>query len=241
MAARLEILSPLSGQVWRLEDVPDPVFAQKLVGDGLSIDPTDAVLRAPCDCDVVSLPAASHAVTLRTTDGIELLIHVGIDTVKLKGQGFRPLVKPGDRVRAGAPLIDFDLDFLATHAKSLLTQVVIANSDRVGSWQRASGLVSAGKDTLFTVTVRSEAGTAPSATVGTVVADAVVIPNPSGLHARPAAVLANIAKSFQSDIRLQVGDRQANARSVTAIMGLDVGQGTKVQVVSSGPDAAAAA
>jgi multiphosphoryl transfer protein len=237
--SRLQILSPLSGQVWPLERVPDPVFAQKMVGDGVSIDPTDAVLVAGCDGEVVALPPAGHAVTLRTAEGIEVLMHVGIDTVTLKGEGFRPCVKVGDRVRIGAPLIAFDLDFLATHAKSLLTQVVIANSDRVTSWERASGLVTGGKDPLLTVTIAAD-GNSASAAGATVTSDAVVIPNPTGLHARPAAVLASLAKGFQSSIKLQVGDRQANARSVTAIMGLDVTQGTKVQVVASGPDAGAA-
>ena len=237
---QLRILSPLSGQVWPLERVPDPVFAQKMVGDGLSIDPTDARLLAACDGEVVALHAAGHAVTLRTADGVEVLMHVGIDTVMLKGDGFHPRVKQGDTVRAGTPLIDFDLDFVATHAKSLLTQIVIANSERITSWdQRASGLVSAGKDTLFTVTVAPPEVDASMAGA-TTISHAVVIQNPSGLHARPAAVLASLAKSFKSAIKLQLGDRQANARSVTAIMALEASQGAKVQVVASGPDAAAA-
>src|SRR6185436_9564553 len=147
MMSQLKILSPLSGQTWPLERVPDPVFAQKMVGDGVSIDPTDAVLLAGCDGEVVSLPATGHAVTLRTREGIDVLMHVGIDTVALKGEGFHPLVKPGDRVRAGDPLIAFDLDFLATHARSLLTQIVIVNDDRMLSCQRVGGRVSAGKDT----------------------------------------------------------------------------------------------
>ena len=237
---QLRILSPLSGQVWPLERVPDPVFAQKMVGDGLSIDPTDAMLLAGCDGDVVSVHAAGHALTLRAHDGVEVLMHVGIDTVMLQGEGFHPRVKPGDRVRAGTPLIGFDLDFLATHAKSLLTQIVIANSERVTSWERASGYVSAGKDTLLTVTYEAETGAASASVAATITSEAIVIPNPTGLHARPAAVLANIAKSFQSAIKLRMGDREANARSVTAIMGLEVTQGAKVQVVAGGGDAAAA-
>src|SRR5207342_2954654 len=95
---QLKILSPLSGQVWSLERVPDPVFAQKMVGDGLSIDPTDSVLVAACDGEVVTLHPAGHAVTLRTSDGIEVLMHIGVDTVKLKGEGFRPKVKLGQKV-----------------------------------------------------------------------------------------------------------------------------------------------
>ena len=240
MTYQLKILSPLSGQTWPLERVPDPVFAQKLVGDGVSIDPTDAVLLAGCDGEVVSLPATGHAVTLRTREGIEVLMHVGIDTVTMKGEGFHPRVKPGDSVHAGDPLIAFDLDFLATHTKSLLTQIVIANSDRVVSCERAGGCVSAGKDTLLTVTLKSDGAAPPEAGTVTVTSEAIVIPNASGLHARPAAVLANLAKSFASTITLQMGDRQANARSITAIMALDVPQGAKVQVVARGLDARAA-
>jgi phosphocarrier protein FPr len=237
---QLKILAPLSGQVWPLERVPDPVFAQKMVGDGLSIDPSDSLLVAACDGEVVSLHAAGHAVTLRAPEGLDLLMHIGIDTVTLKGEGFRPRVKPGDKVRAGTPLIEFDLDFLATNAKSLLTQIVIPNGERVTSWERASGLVAAGKDTLFTVTFTAEGPAAADDEAKTVTSEAIVIPNPTGLHARPAAVLANLAKSFQCAIKLQLGDRQANARSVTAIMALDITRGAKVQLVASGPDAASA-
>src|SRR3954454_2054011 len=150
---KLQLLAPLSGQIWHLERIPDPVFAQKMVGDGLSIDPTDATLLAPCDGEVVALHAAGHAITLRTAEGAEVLLHIGIDTVTLKGEGFRPCVAVGEQVQAGDELIAFDLDFLATHAKSLLTQIVITNSDRVTNWERASGAVVAGKDVLYTVTL----------------------------------------------------------------------------------------
>ena len=239
--SKLQLLAPLSGQVWPLERIPDPVFAQKMVGDGLSIDPTDAVLLAPCDAEVISVHAAGHAVTLLAADGAEILLHIGIDTVALKGEGFRPRVKAGDQVRAGAALIEFDLDFLATHAKSLLTQIVITNSDRVTAWERSSGFVTAGKDTLFTIALAAEDAAATAASgAATITSDAIVIPNPTGLHARPAAVLASLAKSFQSTIKLQLADRQANARSITAIMALEVGHGASVRLLASGPDARAA-
>src|SRR6187431_1228390 len=130
MPETLILNAPLSGVIYPLERVPDPVFAQKLVGDGLSIDPTDACLRAPCAGEVMHLHAACHAVTLRA-QGVEVLMHIGIDTVALKGAGFTARAKVGDRVEAGAPLIEFDLDHVATHAKSLLTQIIIANGDRV--------------------------------------------------------------------------------------------------------------
>src|SRR5215471_9887936 len=163
-AAQLRLLAPLSGQVWALERIPDPVFSQKMVGDGLSIDPTDGVLVAPCDGDVISIHAAGHALTLRTAEGAEVLLHIGIDTVMLKGQGFKTRVKAGESVKTGAPLIEFDLDFLATHAKSLLTQIVITNAASLTNWERTTGFVAAGKDPLFTVTFAlAESGDAAEA------------------------------------------------------------------------------
>src|SRR5689334_13221573 len=220
---QIKILSPLSGQVWPLERIPDPVFAQKMVGDGISIDPTDAVLLAPCAGEVATLHAAGHAVTLRSAEGAEILLHIGIDTVALKGEGFRPRVKVGDRVAAGAPLIEFDLDLLATRAKSLLTQVVVTNSDRVTRWVRATGSVIAGKDSLLQIDItQGESSTSVSDDAKTITSDAIVVPNPTGLHARPAAVLANLARAFKSSIKLQLGDRQANLRSVTSILSLEV-------------------
>ena len=236
----VSLRAPLSGIVWPLERIPDPVFAQKMVGDGASIDPTDAVLVAPCDGDVLSLHPAGHAVTLRTAEGAEILLHIGIDTVALKGEGFHPMVSAGDTVRVGAPLISFDLDYLATHAKSLLTQVVITNGHGLTNWERATGQVVAGKDLLFSVNfVSPEKGGATEA-AETITSDAIVIPNPTGLHARPAAVLASLAKGFRSSIKLQLGDQQANARSITAIMALDVRSGAVVHLLASGPDARAA-
>jgi phosphocarrier protein FPr len=238
--AQIRIIAPLSGQVWPLERVPDPVFAQKMVGDGLSIDPVDSILVSACNGQVISLHSAGHAVTVRTPEGLELIMHVGIDTVTLKGDGFVARVKAGDRVEVGTPLIQFNLDFLAMRAKSLLTQVVVANSDRVTAWDRAEGFVTAGRDTLFTVSFAAHDDVVPGAGEKTITSQAIVIPNRTGLHARPAAVISNLARGFKSAIRLQMGDRQANARSVTAIMALDVTYGAKVQVVATGPDASAA-
>ena len=148
MPNELILRAPLSGVVYPLERVPDPVFAQKLTGDGLSIDPVDATLRAPCAGEVVHIHPASHALTLRA-GSVEVLMHIGIDTVALKGAGFTPRVKAGDRVEAGAPLIEFDIDKLATTAKSLLTEVIISNGDAARIVRRASGKVKADDDVLL--------------------------------------------------------------------------------------------
>src|SRR4051794_33408258 len=106
----LVLRAPLSGVIYPLERVPDPVFAQKLVGDGISIDPTDATLLAPCAGEVMHVHPAAHALTIRTAEGVEVMMHIGIDTVGLRGVGFSAHVKAGDQVETGATLIDFDLD-----------------------------------------------------------------------------------------------------------------------------------
>lgn len=237
---RLVLTAPLSGLVVPIETVPDPVFAQKMVGDGVSIDPISQVLLAPCDGDIVQIHSASHAVTVKTAEGIEILMHIGLDTVALKSEGFTAKVKVGDRVKSGDILIEFDADYVALHARSLLTQIVVTNSDRVAEFRPASGMVNAARDTVLELVLVGET-TASEAEAGpTVTSDVIVIPNPVGLHARPAAVLAQLAKKYQSAIRLHRGSDSANVRSVVAIMGLEIGRGETVTLEATGADAAAA-
>jgi len=232
----ITLLAPLSGVVVPLEQVPDPVFAERTVGDGISIDPTSQILVAPCDGRVIQIHRAGHAVTIEA-GGLEILMHIGLDTVELKGQGFTPKVKAGSVVKAGDPLIAFDADFVATHARSLLTEVIVTSMDRVASIEPRSGAVAAGRDVLMSVIVRGE--TAPTAVEsGAVVTSApVVIGVPTGLHARPAALVAARARQFTSDIRIVKDDRDANARSVVSIMALEVAGGDTVHVTARGNDA----
>ncbi len=235
---RLTLTAPLSGLLLPIERVPDPVFAQKMVGDGISIDPLDQCLRAPCNGRIMQLHPAGHAVTIATPQGIEVLMHIGLDTVSLKGAGFTPRVKVGDTVKVGEALIEFDADFIATHAKSLLTQIVITNSEQVAVFTPRSGSVIAERDVILELTlVDGATESVAEKSTKTATSEAILIPNPTGLHARPAAVLANLAKKFKAEIRLQKGDDQANAKSVVAIMGLEVGCGDKVVLIAKGEDA----
>lgn len=123
----LTLQSPLAGWVMPLEEVPDAAFAQRMVGDGVAIDPTDNVLRAPCAGEILPPQAGSpHAVRLRADSGEEILMHIGIDTVGLRGEGFAPLVHGGERVVAGQPLLRFDLDLVARRASSTVTPILVA-------------------------------------------------------------------------------------------------------------------
>ena len=235
--ASLELRAPLDGIILPLEQVPDPVFTQKMVGDGLAIDPLSQLLTAPCPGTVTQLHHAGHAVTLTTPEGIEILMHIGLDTVALKGRGFEPRVTLGQEVALGDALIAFDADLLATRAKSLLTLMIVTTGERVASMVAASGRVSAGQDACLTLTLAEGTVEAAQAEGKRVASQAIVIPNPTGLHARPAAVLASLAKRFKSRVLLQRGDDEANAKSVTSIMGIEIALGDKVVVIAEGPDA----
>ncbi|MGG3956192.1 PTS glucose transporter subunit IIA [Bhargavaea massiliensis] len=130
------IVSPLTGNVRSLENVPDPVFAQKMMGDGLAIEPTDGIVVSPIHGEVVQVFPTKHAVGLRSDQGLEILIHVGIDTVHMQGEGFEAYVKVGDRVKAGDLLLSFDLTLVQQKAKSSLTPVVITNGGVVNECHR---------------------------------------------------------------------------------------------------------
>ncbi|MFA6029588.1 MAG: phosphoenolpyruvate--protein phosphotransferase [Elusimicrobiota bacterium] len=233
----LRLLAPLDGRIVPLEKVPDPVFAQRIVGDGVSIDPTSSTLLAPCGGEVVHAHASGHALTLRADGGVEVMLHIGVDTVQLKGEGFRLKVRAGDRVSAGQALIEFDADAVARRAKSLLTQLLVTDVERIASLTHPSGSVKAGTDLALEVTLREPAAAEAPAAGGSASSDALVVPNPTGLHARPASVLAHAAKRFHSAVQLRRGEASANAKSLVAIMSLNVKQGDKVVVVAEGPDA----
>jgi len=236
--SRVVLLAPVTGVLVPIEQVPDPVFAEKMVGEGVSIDPVSDMLLAPCDGEVALIHPSQHAVTIRHESGLEVLLHIGLDTVAMRGSGFRPVVDLGDKVRAGDRLIEFDLDEIATNAKSLLTEMVISNSEMLGSFIPRTGFVAAGEDVAAEAWLGEGGPEAEGEAVGqTVISEAVLVPNPTGLHARPASVLASIAKKYESQVRLQRGDNQANAKSLIAVMSLNVAYGDKVQVIATGDDA----
>jgi multiphosphoryl transfer protein len=230
----LQILAPCDGWCGPLDEVPDPVFAGRMLGDGVAIDPTSPVLLAPCAGEIVALPASAHAVSIRTAQGIDLLIHIGIDTVQLGGRGFDARVRPGAIVRTGDELIRFDLDVVARGAKSLMTPIVATPMDGLRlDRRRAAGSVSAGELLFEIAGIASEAGPLQAATA----VQTVVVTLRQGLHARPAALLAQRAKSFAAQVTLSAHGRSANARSVVAIMALGVRQGDELIIQAGGADA----
>lgn len=235
----LVLKAPLAGWACALSEVPDPVFAEGTAGDGVAIDPTDGTLHAPCDGEIVAMKGARHAVTIRTPGGADILLHVGIDTVQLDGAGFEMLVAPGQAVRAGDPLLRFDLDQVALRAKSAVTPVLVAAGGTVR--RSVTGRAVAVGDFLMEVevTVAAPASTATaSMATGTVeVRRLFGVPFEHGLHARPAALLAAALRPFEARVAIVAHGREGNARSTTALMALGVRCGDTIEVLATGAHA----
>ena len=131
-AASAEVVTaPMHGRLVLLSDVPDPVFSGGVLGPGFAVDPADGTVRAPLGGTVVTVPETLHAVGLRSAGGTELLVHVGVDTVALKGEGFTARCAVGDVVEAGDVLLEVDLDLLRERVPSLLTPVIVTNSSEL--------------------------------------------------------------------------------------------------------------
>ncbi|MBI4350269.1 MAG: phosphoenolpyruvate--protein phosphotransferase [Elusimicrobia bacterium] len=237
----LRLLSPLDGEIISLDNVPDPVFARRIAGDGVSVDPTSSAVLAPCAGEIIYAHPAGHAFTLRGEGGAEVMIHVGVDTVRLKGEGFRLKVRAGDRVAVGQELLAFDADLVATKARSLLTQLLVVNMDLVSSLKHPAGKVRAGRDLLLELRLKAPGGAAPAGSGGKLASSGeLTVANPTGFHARPAALLAQEAKRFAGTVRLRCGGGAANAKSLVSIMSLNIGCGDKLALEAEGPGAAAA-
>jgi phosphocarrier protein FPr/phosphocarrier protein len=236
----LEIRAPFAGWSSALAEIPDEVFARAMLGDGAAIDPVSHELRAPCDGEIISIAAARHAIALRATGGAELLAHVGIDTVALGGEGFTVHVRKGDRVRAGDLLSSVDLDGVARRARSLVTPLIVTNGERFRILRpRLDRLLAAG-DPWFELEEISVADTVAPAQrhVAATISEAVVVTHAHGIHARPAALIARLAKASDHEVEIRARGRGADARSAVALMSLGVRGGDEVVIV--GFDRAAA-
>ncbi|HEX8757776.1 MAG TPA: phosphoenolpyruvate--protein phosphotransferase [Steroidobacteraceae bacterium] len=244
---RLILLAPLSGWSTPLDEVPDPVFAARMLGGGLAVDPTGSTLHAPCDGEIIALAASSHAVTLRSDAGAEILMHIGIDTVGLAGQGFDAHVSMGQKVVAGQRLITFDLDLIARRAKSLVTPILVMEGcgfTLVRSFENCEIAVG---DVLMEIASSGEAAkgsnreTPDSGNQGSQIHKGEVrrlrVALEHGIHARPAARIVGALKTLAGEVSLVSQDGIANARSTVALMKLGVRKGDEVEVRAAGRDA----
>lgn len=233
----VSVASPLSGWLTDLSAVPDPVFAERMLGDGVAIDPIEGMVSAPFDGRIVTLHPARHAVTLESDAGAMVLIHIGLETVALAGEGFTAHVSEGDRVRRGDPLIAFDLDFVGRRAKSLITPIVVTNGEAFGFDKPSVDRVIEAGEQLFDLAPLSKAERQPEA-AGAVVERSLLLPLRHGLHARPGARIAECARSFETLIDIVAEDgRTASTQSPVSMLALALPHGAKITLRGRGSDA----
>ncbi|PNK98137.1 PTS N-acetyl glucosamine transporter subunit IIABC [Hafnia alvei] len=149
------LVSPITGEVVALDQVPDEAFASKAVGDGVAVRPTDKTVVSPARGTIVKIFNTNHAFCLETDEGAEVVVHMGIDTVALNGQGFKRLVEEGAEVKAGQPILEMDLEYLNANARSMISPVVVSNIDDFGGLKAlAAGHVVAGETKLYDITAK---------------------------------------------------------------------------------------
>ncbi|HSD69985.1 MAG TPA: glucose PTS transporter subunit IIA, partial [Woeseiaceae bacterium] len=241
-ADALLVTAPLSGWCASLDDSPDPVFHDRILGDGVSIDPTSNDVLAPFDAEILNVPDTGHAVSLKAENGAEFLIHIGIDTVALAGKGFTVHARSGDRVKKGQRILSFDMDQVLQTAVSLRTPVLLLHNDAYALRPLGNpGPIRAG-DALFEVTrLTPDRVTSANEAQGSAQLATVVVGLAHGIHARPAALLIESIKAFDAVVTCtNSSGKAANGRSAVALMALGVKQGDRIEVSASGRDAAQA-
>ncbi|WP_339290842.1 PTS glucose transporter subunit IIA [Paenibacillus sp. FSL E2-0201] len=148
----IEIMAPISGEAVSLSEVPDETFAGGHMGSGIAIRPSEGILKAPFDGTVAHIVKSSHAVILEHSSGVQLLLHIGIDTVSLKGNGFVSHISSGDQVKAGQTLIEFDLDVIRAAGCDTISPVIVTSTEETPPKVNGHyGQVTAGQDLVLTV------------------------------------------------------------------------------------------
>jgi len=150
-----KITSPISGNVISLDNVPDQVFSKRIVGDGAAIEPNDGLVLSPCNGKIAQIFRTNHAIVIVSDDGLEILIHLGLDTVELNGYGFERISQVGAIVKIGDLIMRIDLNKVKDMNKNTITPVIILNTDNISGIKICEGIKIAGKDELMHVSLKS--------------------------------------------------------------------------------------
>jgi phosphoenolpyruvate-protein phosphotransferase len=235
----IKLFPPLKGIFINLADVPDPVFAEKMVGDGCAIDPLENILYAPIDGTIKSIHRAKHAITIQSDYGFDILIHIGLETVALGGNGFNLLVKEGQRVKTGDKLTEFDIDYIADKVVALITPVLVTDIEEKQLTVKVlpHGNITDLKQAILLVEGVTQSVVSSKETSNQVALESqlITIPNTHGIHARPAAKLNAIARQYpQHEILMLKGEQSANIKSVVSLLSLSVQYQDQIKLMVKG-------
>ena len=147
---QLEIAAPLTGKVIPVTEVPDPVFAEKVLGDGIAVDPTEGTVYSPVVGTIFQIAHTFHAMGIESDDGLEILVHLGIDTVKLEGKGFQSFVEVGQKVKKGDKIMEMDIGFIREQGLSPMSPCIITNLDAIKSMTACPGPAEGGRTAAIT-------------------------------------------------------------------------------------------
>jgi len=138
------IHAPIDGQLIAIESVDDEVFSQKMAGDGVAIYPIGDVFTAPIDGVITKIFSTNHAFSIKNRQDLEVLVHIGLETVALKGEGFERLASEGDEVKAGDPIIKVDLDYIKANAKDIITPILVTDESKFDEIDKNDNVVKSG-------------------------------------------------------------------------------------------------
>ncbi|RLA70690.1 MAG: PTS glucose transporter subunit IIA [Epsilonproteobacteria bacterium] len=145
-----DVFSPVDGQVVALESVPDEVFSQKMVGDGVAVIPVSNLFTAPIDGVVSKIFSTNHAYSIKSSKDLEVMVHIGLETVALEGKGFTRVAQEGDEVKVGDVIIEVDLAYIRDHAKDIITPIIISDESDVKAIEKNLDIVKS-KDKIMEV------------------------------------------------------------------------------------------
>lgn len=140
-----KLYAPINGEAVLLENIEDPMFSEKILGDGIAIEPSEGKVYSPVDGTISMIADTKHAIGINTPDGLELLIHIGMDTVALKGEGYTSKAEVGDSVKKGDLLMEFDMDLIKGKGYSCVTPMIITNMDDIKGVTPCAGAAKAGE------------------------------------------------------------------------------------------------
>ncbi len=143
-----DVYSPIDGQLVALENVDDEVFAQRMAGDGVAILPIGDTFVAPIDGVITKIFSTNHAYSVKSKEDLEVLVHIGLETVALKGEGFERLAQEGDEVKVGDPIIKVDLNYIKEHAKDIITPILITDESKYEAIDKNTNVVIAGDEIM---------------------------------------------------------------------------------------------